>query len=640
MSRLHANLAWLPAAPEGFAARVRALDADDAQPLGVRVRWLATHALDDNQLHRLARSVRKARDAGRSLAPLTTCRLGIVSNATTHLLVPTLEATATRHGIALECIEAEYGQAMQEALSPASSIARARPDAVLIALDWRGLPFRLTPGDAAATQATVDACLGVIDTIRNGLRGNGVPLCIVQTLARPPEVQFGSFDRVLPGSSRWTIDAINRGLAERIAGTPDLLLDVANLAETVGLDAWHDPTEWNMAKLPFSGQFVPIYADHVGRLLGAAKGKARRCLILDLDNTVWHGVIGDDGLEGIVIGQGDPTGEAHLVVQQTALMLRERGVVLAVSSKNDDKVARLPFQKHREMLLREDHIAVFQANWNDKATNIAAIAKELALGLESMVFLDDNPAERGLVRQFLPDVAVPELPSDPALYSRTLLAAGYFESVAFSDEDRKRATFYQNNAQRVVLQKAAGDVDAYLASLGMTITFQPFDDQGRARTAQLINKSNQFNLTTRRYTEADVYDAEHDPRRYTLQVRLADAFGDNGMISVIVCQEAGAETWEIDTWLMSCRVLGRKVEQAVLAEMTAAARRAGITSLLGIYRPTARNEMVRDHYEKLGFTKLREEPDGSVVWLFDTAAAIVPLVPMTVVRLGLCLVEP
>ena len=278
--------------------------------------------------------------------------------------------------------------------------------------------------------------------------------------------------------------------------------------------------------------------------------------------------------------------------------------MLAVSSKNTDEVAREPFEQHPEMLLKLDHIAVFQANWNDKATNIQAIAEELSLGLDAMVFLDDNPAERGLVRKLLPQVAVPELPEEAAYYARTLAAAGYFEAVAFATEDLKRADFYQDNAKRADLQKQVGGVDAYLASLSMTITFQPFDATGRARIVQLINKSNQYNLTTRRYTDPEVAAAENDPDVFTLQVRLADIFGDNGMISVVICRPGEAGVWDIDTWLMSCRVLGRKVEHMVLREILEHARAAGVHKLRGAYRPTDRNNLVIDHYAKLGFTKV------------------------------------
>jgi FkbH-like protein len=286
------------------------------------------------------------------------------------------------------------------------------------------------------------------------------------------------------------------------------------------------------------------------------------------------------------------------------------------------------------MLLKLNHIAVFQANWNDKATNIQAIADELSLGLDSMVFLDDNPVERGLVRGLLPQVAVPELPEEPAYYARTLAAAGYFEALAFETEDLKRADFYQDNAKRVELQKQVGGVDAYLASLDMTVTFQPFDATGRARIVQLINKSNQFNLTTRRYTDPQVIEAESDPEVFTLQVRLADIFGDNGMISVVICRPAAAGSWEIDTWLMSCRVLGRKVEHMVLREVLEHARTAGITKLVGIYLPTDRNKLVVEHYAKLGFSKVSEAASGMTEWELDVADANLDAAPMTVISRG------
>ncbi|CAN7195352.1 HAD-IIIC family phosphatase [Rhizobacter sp. LjRoot28] len=638
---LYSDLAWLPKAPDDFTAQCRAL-ADAGTDLGRQAQRLANHGLDENQLNKLSRAIQKAQATQRSLAPLTPFRLGLISNATSHFIVPALVATAARHGIALECIEADYDQVMQTALSPDSVINRAQCDAVLVAVDHRGLPLTPSPGDPEAAQRTVDAALGHLNMIRNGIRSHGKALAIVQTIPRPVESSFGSFDLALSGTTRQLIDEVNRGIGRSIPGSEDLLFDVAHLAETVGLADWHDVTLWNMAKLPFASRFLPLYADHVCRLIAALRGKSRKCLILDLDNTVWGGVIGDDGLEGIVIGQGDATGEAHLHVQRTALALRDRGIVLAVSSKNTDDVARRPFREHPEMLLREDHLAVFQANWNDKATNIKAIAEELSLGLDAMVFLDDNPMERDLVRRMLPQVAVPELPADPALYVRTLLAAGYFEAIAYSGEDRKRAEFYQDNARRVSLQKQAGDVDAYLASLNMRMTLQPFDETGRARIAQLINKSNQFNLTTRRYTEADVAAAQNDPDAFTLQVRLADTFGDNGMISVILCRRAD-DAWDIDTWLMSCRVLGRKVEQAVLQELLAQARHRGIRRLVGSYLPTEKNKLVEDHYAKLGFDKTADLPGGGTVWTLDVASAPQLTFPITIERIGFSdasLVEP
>ena len=421
------------------------------------------------------------------------------------MIVPALIASAARHGIVLEIIQPSYDQVAQEALTPDSKVNSSKPDAVLFALDYRALPLKLSLGDAEAASATVQGVLGYLQTLRDGIKANSNAVCIFQTFAPPAEPLFGSLDRALPGTMRNLHRCHQSGVGRAtFSSSGDVLLDVAGLAETVGLADWHNPQLWNLGKFSFSDELIPLYADHVARCVAAIRGKSRKALVLDLDNTLWGGVIGDDGLEGIKIAQGDARGEAHLAVQRLALDLRQRGIVLAVSSKNTDDVAREPFQKHPEMLLKLDHIAVFQANWNDKATNIQAIAEELSLGLDAMVFLDDNPVERGLVRRLLPQVAVPELPEDPAWYARTLAAAGYFEAVAFADEDLKRAGYYQDNARRAALRQQVGGVDAYLASLDMTITFQPFDAMGRARIVQLINKSNQYNLTTRRYTDPEV----------------------------------------------------------------------------------------------------------------------------------------
>jgi FkbH-like protein len=578
--------------------------------------------------------ITRRQSESKSLDPLVPFRLAVLSNATIDLLVPALVASAARRGIALEVIQPSYDQVAQEALTPDSKVNSSKPDAVLLAIDYHALPLKLSLGDPDASAATVQGVMGYLQALRDGIKTNSNAVCIFQTFAPPVETLFGSLDRALPGTLRSLIDSINRELAAYVLGSGDVLLDVAGLAETVGLADWHDTQLWNMGKFSFSDSLIPLYSDHVARKVAAIRGKSGKVLVLDLDNTVWGGVIGDDGLEGIKIAQGDARGEAHLAVQRMALDLRQRGIVLAVSSKNTDEVARQPFLKHPEMLLKLDHIAVFQANWNDKATNLQAIADELSLGIDSLVFLDDNPAERGLVRKLLPQVSVPELPEDPAYYARTLAAGGYFEAVAFASEDLKRAGFYQDNAKRANLQKQVGGVDAYLASLDMTITFQPFDDAGRARIVQLINKSNQYNLTTRRYTDPEVAEAENDPGVFTLQVRLDDIFGNNGMISVVICRPWDSETLEIDTWLMSCRVLGRKVEHMVLREILKHARAAGIRNLYGTYRPTDRNKLVVEHYAKLGFTKVLEEESGLTRWELVVEGAEPESAPMNVVSQG------
>jgi FkbH-like protein len=629
MSTLYSELSWLPRPAADFNALCRTALEQPAD-MGQRIRALASTALNENQLIRLAKVISAARTAGHSLEPLTPYRLGLIGNATMDLVAPILVATAARHGIALECTVAAYDQAIQESLNPESTINRSNPNGVLLALDWRGVPLRPSPGEPDVAQETVKAVLDYLQLIRSGLEQNGKAVCIFQNLAAPPETVFGSLDRVLPGAPRNLIDSINQALAETVRNSSSVLMDVAGLAETVGLANWHSPSEWALGKLPFAQEFLPLYAEHVCRVIAALCGKSRRCLVLDLDNTLWGGVIGDDGLKGIQIAQGDATGEAYLNFQRFILSLRERGVALAVSSKNEDETARLPFRQHAEMLLREEHFAIFQANWSDKATNIQTIAKEIALGLESLVFVDDNPFERELVRKALPQVAVPEMPSDPVFYTRTLSAAGYFEAVTFSGEDLKRASYYAGNARRADLQKQVGNLQEYLASLKMEIVFQPFDETGRARITQLINKSNQFNLTTRRYSEAEVAGIESDSRCFSMQVRLSDSFGDNGMISVVICRALPAGDWEIDTWLMSCRVLGRSVESMVLREVLQHAAEQKVRRLIGIYRPTDRNKLVEQHYAKLGFTLAEQGADGTTIWHLDVESARVEAAPMTV----------
>jgi len=612
------DLPWLPPAPGDFRQQCKNI-GNTARADFQAIQRLAGHALDINQLTRLAKTVDK-------MAVRPSLTLGLLSNTTTELLAPVLIASAARYGLALDIIDVPFGQAMQAVLDPASPINSGKIDLALLAFDQRLLAAPDAIFDPEQAAEAVATAMSEIDMLRESLGDTGCPACIVQTLPSPPGYLLGSFDRRMPGSPHALVDTFNARLIEGLDGSSDILFDVAGLAAQVGLDTWHDDTQWHHAKLSFSQSAVPLYADHLARILAAFRGKSRKCLVLDLDNTLWGGIIGDDGLDGIVIGQGDAVGEAHLDIQRTAKQLGKLGVILAVSSKNEDATARLPFQKHPDMLLQEDDFAIFQANWQNKATNLQAIATALDIGLDSLVLLDDNPAERAQVRDALPQVAVPELPDDPAHFSRRLLVAGYFDSIALSQEDFLRAKDYTARAERVALQGGARDLGGYLLSLDMEISLTPFDGAGRSRIAQLINKSNQFNLTTRRYSEAQVREMEIDPSLFTLQVRLKDRFGDNGMISVVSCRDGG-DAWEIDTWLMSCRVLGRRVEEAVLAELADQALQAGKSALLGRFIPSGRNELVRDHYEKLGFSKI-EGSDDETCWRLDIEGYSRPDLPL------------
>lgn len=627
------DLPWLPPAPHDFRQQVRALSACDSDAC-VIAQKLAGYRLTCNQAHMLAQPIAElaAVNPGR-------VRLGVLANGTADLLLPALSVSALRHGLWVEVVgTTTFDQVVAQALQPDSELNRAHCRYVLLSLDHRGLPMKATPGNAAGARVSVNAALVQVAALRRGLHENSDCIVIVQTLPQVRESVFGSLERTVPGTWQWLIDAYNRELRDSLAGSGDLLLDTAALAEAVGLAQWHDRASWALGKFPFALDVVPIYADHVARLMAAARGKARKCLVLDLDNTLWGGIVGDDGPEGIAIGNGSAVGEAHLHVQQTALALRERGIVLAVCSKNDEQVARSVFRSHPEMLLHEEHIAVFQVNWQDKAANLRAIAESLNLGVDALVLLDDSAAERAQVREALPVVAVPELPDDPALFGDTLLAAGYFEAIAFTDEDRRRADQYGSGAARASVLVAASDLASYLRSLNMKLVCGTFDPMSAARVEQLVNKTNQFNLTTRRYTRREVDAFEQSPSAHTLQARLIDRFGDNGIIAVVICIAEGRD-WVIDTWLMSCRVLNRGVEHALLGCLVERAGADGVRWLIGEYRPTQRNGMVAGHYARLGFQRLSEDETGSS-WRLDVATYVPSPVSIQVMDLAVTTPAP
>jgi len=623
------GMTWLLAAPIDFKERAKA-QANSASPNEAEARRLAACALDLNQLGILGKAVGKQKDFFVIKAGFTPLKLGIVASHTMDYLAAALPGTGLRHSLVVDVVLAGYGQVAQQVLDPSSDFAAQRPDCVLLAFDYHALGLssvRLRRDDA---DQAVSAAIDHVSSMAAGIRDIVKATCILQTLVPPSDPVFGSLDARIPGSPRAMVERFNVRLFDEVAKQNDLVVDVAFLASKVGLDCWNDARGWHKAKLASSLDAIPLYADQICRVLGAARGKARKCLVTDLDNTLWGGVIGDDGLDGIALGQNSAVGEAHVALQRFLLDLRRRGVILAVCSKNEDVTARIPFREHPEMVLKEDHIAVFIANWSDKANNLREIAATLNIGTDSLVFLDDNPVERGQVRQVLPEVAVPELTEDPADYISLLANAGYFEAIALSEEDLARADLYHANADRVSLQKV-GNLEEYLCSLHMVATLSPFKAAGRIRIAQLINKSNQFNLTTRRYSESEVEAFENDPLKFCLQVRLADRFGDNGMISVVIFDKKQDE-WSCDTWLMSCRVLGRRVEELVLATVTEAARRAGAKRLKGTYIPTKKNGIVVEHFAKLGFARTGDLPDGGTTWVLDLADYVAPELPMQIVN--------
>ncbi len=608
------TLHWLPEAQEWRPA-LAAFRNGASRSWEEAVR-LAGHKLDFVKTAALDQAVLAAfpvPPAGLVAPPI---RLAILGSATMTHLQPSLRVAALRRGMHVTVYENDYGQYLQELHDSGSALHRFKPDTILFALD----AFHLTAGiDASMTEAEAEAALqGMRERVLGCwslARGMGARVLHQTPLPVIPEL-IGSNEQRLPGSRAALIARLNaalRSMADE-AGVALVALDARTARD--GLLGWHDPALWHRAKQEVSPAAAPVYGELVARLLAAAVGRSAKSLVLDLDNTLWGGVIGDDGMEGIVLGQGSALGEAFASVQDYAREQSRRGIILAVCSKNDEANALEPFEKHPEMVLRRTDIAAFVANWSDKATNLREIARQLNIGLDSLVFLDDNPFERNLVRAELPMVAVPEVPDDPALVPGVLADAGYFEAIAITPEDLERGRLYQSNLARETLRASVTDMDSYLRDLQMKLVWSRFDATGLARTTQLINKTNQFNLTTRRYSEDEVATVMTDADAFGLQLRLLDRFGDNGIIGIVIGRRLAddAACVVVDTWLMSCRVLGRGVEAATLALVTGAAKALGARQLIGEYLPTKKNGMVREHFGRLGFTLLSEQPDGASRW--------------------------
>jgi FkbH-like protein len=567
------------------------------------------------------------RGAAEPIDGYTPVRLAILSTSTIDHLLAAIRVAGIRYKLRLDFFSGSFGQYRQELLDPDSPLLRFRPDLILLSLSARqttsGVPI------AATTDEVEEALARAIEELRElwrHARRTFNATVIQQSYLDISEPLFGSYDRLVPAAPSRMIARLNDLLAHAAAQENVMLLDVAQASARDGLDAWFDVARWLQGKMEIAPQAATRYGELVARLIGAQRGKSRKCLVLDLDDTLWGGVVGDVGTAGIVLGEGSAQGEAHLALQRYAKQLKERGVILAVCSKNEHALAEAVFREHPEMVLRRPDIAAFVANWNDKVENLKEIAGRLNIGLDSLVFVDDNPVERARVREGLPMVAVPELPNDPALYVRCIADAGYFEAVSFTAEDLRRGEQYATNAAREALRGVSQSVDDFLRGLEMSVTYGPIEPVDLARATQLINKTNQFNTTTRRYSSDEVARFAAAPENLTLQFRLVDRFGDNGLVSVMILRPAGDPgVLELDTWVMSCRVFGRQLEKEAMSIAVEAARGRGTRILRAEYVPTERNGVVSGLFKGLGFAAVPGTgPSGASRWILNTAEYIAP----------------
>jgi FkbH-like protein len=525
--------------------------------------------------------------------PRRSVRIAIAAGATTTFLVPVLKAACFKSGIRLDVYQGNFGNYQQDILDINSGLHNFKPEIVVFFPN----PFDLRLPPVVEGSLEED----IAEQTRNlwSVLQQQNPCHILQIgYYNPPAGAWGSLEDILLGGRRRLIEGLNRKLSGNLP--PGIsFLNINNIALELGSAFISDP-EWYRFKQYPSTQALPFLADFMTAHLRAVLGLSAKVLVLDLDNTLWGGVIGEDGLPGIVLGPPSAEGEAYQDLQRYAKELKERGILLAICSKNNLQDALLPFEQHDSMVLKREDIVLFAANWKDKASNLEEAAETLALGLDSFVFLDDNPLERAWVRSKLPQVIVPECGSKPWEMLSCLRRGMYFETLALTSEDGQRHNSYKANVERNELQKKAASLDEFLTGLDMRAGCGPVSDETLKRVTQLLNKTNQFNLTSRRYNEDQVKAMAASGEWWTRWYRLKDRYGDYGLVGVILA-EREKQRWVIDTWLMSCRVLGRQMERFMWMDFVTAAAQEGISEVLGLYIPTPKNQLVKDLYSSLGF---------------------------------------
>jgi FkbH-like protein len=599
----HPMIRWLPVA-SNFRAELRAaMDTSEPRDGLEKLTALAGYRTDFLEMVQLDRAL--GRLALKEAQGFLTVRLAVLASSTVDHLAPAIRIAGLRRRLLIDIHNGAYGQYRQEVLDPAASLHEFAPQIILFSLTARET-IATVPLTATATDVN-EIIARFIDELRllwQKARENYNATIIQQNFIDITEPLFGSYDRFVPAAPARVLARLNDRLYDAAAQDGVFILDAARASERDGIDAWFDIGRWLQGKLEIAPQAAPIYGDLLVRIMAAQRGLSKKCLVLDLDNTLWGGVIGDNGLEGIVLGEGSAAGEAHLALQRYVKQLRERGVILAVCSKNDAKIAEAVFHEHPEMLLRRRDISAFLANWHDKTENLKIIANRLNIGIDSLVFVDDSPIERARIRQSLPMIAVPELPEDPAQYVRCLADAGYFETISFTSEDQHRSEQYAANADREALLVSSQSMEEFLQGLKMSVAYGPFTAIDHARIVQLINKTNQFNTTTRRYTSEEITHLTKLPSALTLQFRLLDRIGDNGIVSTIILRPAAGQVdvLDIENWVMSCRVFGRQLEIEAMNIAVEAARQCGARAITADYVATPKNNVISTLFPDLGFS--------------------------------------
>ena len=547
-------------------------------------------------------------------------KIAVLGGSTTHDVIRILELFLLNNGIEPEFYESEYGQYFQDAMFPGEELLSFSPDIIYIHTSNRNITdYPNMDDDAAAVEEKLSNTFRHFETMWEKLHETFHCPIIQNNFEDPFYRLLGNRDAYDIHGRLSFVRRLNEKFADYARRNPAgegtfFINDINYIAGCYGLDAWSDPLAWHMYKYAMCIPAIPYVSFNVANIIKSIYGKNKKALVLDLDNTLWGGVVGDDGVDGIEIGQETNLGQVYLEFQDYVKKMKDLGVILTVDSKNDRENA-IAGLEHPDGSLKPDDFVIIKANWEPKSENMKNIASEINFLPDSLVFVDDNPAEREIVRGQIKGAAVPEIDT-PEHYIRILDHSGFFEATSISEDDRKRNDMYIANRKRSELEESFADYSDYLKSLDMTAEIRPFEKMYMPRIAQLTNKSNQFNLTTRRYSQDDIALAAADDNNITLYGRLKDKFGDNGIVALTIGNIKGDEL-HINLWLMSCRVLKRDMEFAMMDELVSMALKRGVKTIYGYYYPTAKNKMVSDFYITQGFELISEDDEGNKTYRLD-----------------------
>jgi FkbH-like protein len=558
----------------------------------------------------LSAYLQAARSLGRFAEELRPVRVALLGTFTIEPLIPFLQVESARMGYAADVYVAPLNAIQQELFSPDSGCAKHRADIVFIAALLEdvspALAIEYSAMNGIEVEQAIDRVVGDLQSALNAFRHHSSSAVVLQTFPLPAHALFGIGEAMADASQTSAIRRLNAKLiemAKTLSGV--FVLDMDRLAAEVGYESWHDSKTWYLARAPLSVRALRALAVVQTRYIRALTASARKCLVLDLDNTLWGGVIGESGLAGIKLGHTFP-GNVYRDFQRAVLQLHQQGVILAINSKNNPGDVEEVFRSHPDMILRRDHFSAVRVNWQPKPKNMVEIADELRIGLDALVFVDDDDAECALMRQSLPQVLTLDACHDPSSRLHLLRNTTVFEKLSLTSEDRRRGELYQAQSQREEWRQSAASLDDFFAGLEMEADIRAVDTFSEPRVADLIQKTNQFNLTTRRYSPVELASILKNPAYAAFSVRVTDRFGDNGIVGVAILERT-AERARVDTLLLSCRVIGRHVETALLAFVAEWAEGQGVALLEGEFIPTAKNAPAADFYDRHGFRKASSE---------------------------------